>query len=92
MSTSQINLEAFLPPIDFEHQSLVFTVPNDYKKLFGHKARFLIFQQKKTNIFIEVKNSMHCSYASLNDETEVQGASISAPSIVENDSQTTQKN
>ena len=67
MSTTEKTLEPLLPSNEFEHQALVITVPNDYTETVSPQSWFSDFSQV-TIPFIEVKNSLHVSNASLIDE------------------------
>ena len=59
--------------------------------MFHHKACSRLFFQAKTP-FTEVKDPLHDSSASPNDDLEIQGASSSAPITVIHDSKTPKKN
>ena len=67
------------------------TVPKDYKKLDPPQSSPSDISQSTTS-FTEVKNSLHGSKTSLNQDGEIQEASSSAPSTVIHDSKTRQKN
>ena len=91
MSSIEKTLEASFPSAELEHQAAMFTVTIDYKEAFLPERSLCDFSQN-TICFTEVRNSLHGSKLSLDDEIEIQEASDSTPSIVENDSKTPQKN
>ena len=66
------------------------TVPNDYKEPVSPQSSLSEFPQDSTPL-TAVKNSLHGSNNSQNDEMEVQEASNGAPLTVIHDSKTRQK-
>ena len=97
MSTTQKPLHAFPPSTELKHQALVITVPKDYKTVSNDSEEIVSPQRsfsgllQNTSPFTEVKNSLHGSNTSLNDDLEFQGASSIAPLTVKGYSKTLQK-
>ena len=89
MSATENAKEVSLPSLDFEHQALINTVPNEYKERVSPQGSFSDFSQNTAPIS-EVKNSLEASNASLNDKMQFQGASNSAPLTATDDSKTLQ--
>ena len=76
MSITGKIFNASFPYTEFEHQALVITFPNDYRAVSSDKE--IISPQSSlsdlsqiTTPFTEVKNSLHGSNTSLNDEMEI---------------------
>ena len=90
MSATENAKEVSLPSLDFEHQSLINTVPNEYKERVSPQGSVSDFSQN-TAPFSEVKNSLKASNASLKDKMEFQGTSSSAPLTAIHDSKTSRK-
>ena len=90
INTTKKPLGASFLSTEFEHQSLMITVPFDYKETVSPQSSLPDLSQHNTP-FTEVMNSSHGWSASLNVEREIQGASGSALSTVQNDSKDGQK-
>ena len=90
MCTSEKTLEASLPSIESEHETLVITVPNDYKEINSPQSWLSELPQIIITLS-EVQQFLHGSNASLNDEKKVHENFDSAPSTIKTDSKTTQK-
>ena len=81
MKTTEKSLEECFPSTEFEHQSLVITVPNDCQETVSPQSS-LSAQSQNTTPSSKVKNSLHVSKGSLNDELEFQEAFSGASSLV----------
>ena len=90
MSATENALEVSHPSTEFEHQALTISAPNVYKEAVSPQSSLSDFS-RNTTPFAEVKNSLHGSDASVNNEMEIHVASSGAPSIVVYDSKTPQK-
>ena len=67
MSTIEKTLDSSLPSIEIEYQALVITIPNDCEEPVSAQSSLSDFPQN-TSLFTEVRNSIHGSEDSLNDE------------------------
>ena len=84
------NVWKFFPSTELEHQALMITVSNAAMEPISPQSSLSDFSQTTTS-FTEFKNSLHGSKATLQDEIEVQEASVSAPSTVIHDSKIPEK-
>ena len=90
MSATEKTLKISFPSIEFEHQALVITAPNDYKGILSLRTSFSDLSQNSTP-FSEIKNSLQVLNVSLNEDKKNQQASCSDPSTVSITSKTPQK-
>ena len=84
-------MDVSFPSTEFEHQALMITMLNDYKKLVSPQSSLLDFSQKITP-FTGVKKSLHGSDASLNDAMENHKAFRSSTTTVIHEPKTPKKN